>query len=169
VHYADLRQYLLPVPKDAVLKEDGWESAEDFVSGMAGGSLTGQLNDAGLRRIAWRGWTSEDGRHLLVELFQFPDHSAAYALGAHLASAVPHKVGKAEDVVPKYTVPGLGDTTEDLAVRRFDTVEGLAGQIERRAVFRSGDVVAVVTDTAPPGVSDVSIDQVLLLQAEMLQ
>ncbi|NUR29768.1 MAG: hypothetical protein HOV83_28620 [Catenulispora sp.] len=169
VHYADLRQYLLPVPKGAVLKEDGWEPAKDFVSAMESASLAERLNDAGLRRIAWRGWTSEDGQHIVIELFQFPDHAAAYALENDLVAAVPRKVGKPETVVPKYTVPVLGDTTEDLAVRRFDTVEGLPGQIGRRAVFRSGDVVAVVTSTAPKKISDVSIDQVLLLQAEMLQ
>ncbi|GAA1997573.1 hypothetical protein [Catenulispora subtropica] len=170
VHYGDLRRYLLPVPKGAVLKEDGWEPAKDFAAGMDGAVLAGRLNDAGLRRIAWRGWVAKDGQHTVVELFQFADHAGAFAMEGDLESAEPRKAMNAEDVVPKVTVPGFGDDTADVAVRKFDVVEGAPGRIERRAAFRTGDVVAVVTTTAVKGdAGDVAIGQVLLLQAEMLR
>ncbi|MFL6117899.1 MAG: hypothetical protein ACJ786_42075 [Catenulispora sp.] len=169
VHFGDLRRYLLPAPKGAVVKEDGWEPVADFVSGVDSPSLPGRLNDAGLRRIAWRGWTMADGQHTVVELFQFPDHQAAYALEDSLTTGLPQRVGAGEAVVPIVTVPTLGDATEDAAMRKFDKVDGLPGQKERRTVFRAGDVVAIVTTTAPKGVGDAPTAQVLLLQAEMLR
>lgn len=169
VHFGDLRQYLLPAPKGAMAKEDGWEPVAGFESSIDSHSLPGQLYDAGLRRIAWRGWMTPDGQHTVVELFQFPDHQAAYALEESLATGLPRKAGKGEPVVPIVTVPTLGDATEDVAMRKFDQVDGLPGQVGRRLVFRNGDVVAIVTTTAPKRVGDVPTDQVLLLQAEMLR
>ena len=117
---------------------------------MESASLPERLNDAGLRRIAWRGWTSEDGQHTVIELFQFPDHGAAYALENDLASSIPRKAGKADSVVPKYTVPVLGDTTEDVAVRRFNTVEGLPGQIERPSAVRARGARRAADRPTPP-------------------
>ncbi|MFD0637992.1 hypothetical protein ACFQ9X_47010 [Catenulispora yoronensis] len=168
-HFGDLRRYLIAAPKGAVAVEEGWEKSSEFTDDILNAAIVGQLYDAGLQRIARRGWTAADGQHTVVELLQFPDHQAAYAVEKELAMGAPRKFGKAEDVVPTFTVPVLGDTTEEIAVRRFDTVDGLPGQMGRRAVFRNGDLLVVVTATAPVKVTDVAIDQVLTLQAEMLQ
>ncbi|OLE20509.1 MAG: hypothetical protein AUG49_24885 [Catenulispora sp. 13_1_20CM_3_70_7] len=169
VHYGDLRRYLLPAPKGAVVKEDGWEPVTDFLSAIQSPVMPGRFYDAGLRRIAWRGWTTPDGQHTVVELLQFPDHDAAFTSEDVLKTWAPPKVGKREDGPPVVTVPAFGDLTQEVAMRKFDEVDGLPGQVERRAVFRDGDVVAIVTTTAPKLVGDLPTDQVLLLQAEMLR
>ena len=57
-------------------------------------------------------------------------------------------------------------TTILLTTHYMDEAQHLA---DRLVILRSGDVVAVVKSTAPQSLSDVSIDQVLLLQAELLQ
>ena len=169
IHYGDLRQYLLPAPSGAVVKEDGWEPVADFESSLSGTEVSDHLYDAGLRHVARRGWSTPDGQHTVVELLQFPDHQAAYDVENDLAGATPAKADHAELVVPQVTIRGFGDETYNLAVHRFDQVTGLPGHLERRVVFQTGDVVAVVTTTAPAKVPDTPTEQVVMLQAEMLR
>jgi hypothetical protein len=169
IHYDDLRQYLLPAPSGAAVKEDGWEPVADFEASMSGSDVAGRLSDAGLRHVARRGWRAPDGQHTVVELLQFPDHQAAYSVESMLDSATPAKAGRAESVVPTVTLASFGDETVTVAVHKFDQVDGLPGQIERRVVFQSGDVVAIVTTTAPGKVPDTPTEQVVMLQAQMLR
>jgi len=169
VHYGDLRQYLLPTPSGAVRNEDGWESVADFESSLSGSDVSNHLYDAGLRRVARRGWTAADGQHTVIELLQFPDHDAAYNVDNLLDTATLTKAANAENVVPEVTIRGFEDETYNLAVHKLDQVTGLPGHIERRVVFQSGDVVAIVTSTAPTGTPDTPTEQVVMLQAEMLR
>lgn len=169
VHYGDLRQYLLPTPSGAVRNEDGWESVADFESSLSGSDVSNHLYDAGLRRVARRGWTAADGQHTVIELLQFPDHDAAYNVDNLLDTATLTKAANAENVVPEVTIRGFEDETYNLAVHKLDQVTGLPGHIERRVVFQSGDVVAIVTTTAPTGTPDTPTEQVVMLQAEMLR
>ncbi|MEY9891822.1 hypothetical protein ABIA31_005494 [Catenulispora sp. MAP5-51] len=168
-HYGDLRQYLVPAPVGVVPKESGWEAVADFENSLSGSDVSGHLYDAGISRVAWRGWTAPDGQHTVVELVQFPDHEAAFSVAKLLDNAALAKASRPESVVPELTVPGFGDDTSAAVIRRFDQVVGLPGQVERRVVFQSGDVVAIVTSTAPAKVSDTPTVQVALLEAGMLR
>ncbi|MEY9907138.1 hypothetical protein ABIA35_003363 [Catenulispora sp. MAP12-49] len=168
-HYGDLRQYLVPAPVGVVPKESGWEAVADFENSLSGSDVSGHLYDAGISRVAWRGWTAPDGQHTVVELVQFPDHEAAFSVARLLDNAALAKASRPESVVPELTVPGFGDDTSAAVIRRFDQVVGLPGQVERRVVFQSGDVVAIVTSTAPAKVSDTPTVQVALLEAGMLR
>jgi hypothetical protein len=167
-HYNDLRQYLVPAPIGTVAKDD-WEPISEFDAPLAETNIAGQLGDAGLRHVARRSWTTPDGQHTVIELLQFPDHQAAYGVQDKLDSTTPSKVGKPRTVVPLLTVASFGDDTLKLALRTFDQVDGQPGKAERRVVFVSGDVIAVVTTTAPAGVSDVPTTQVVSLEAQMLR
>lgn len=169
IHYGDLRQYLLPTPSGAVRDEDGWESIADFESSLSGSDVSNHLYDAGLRRVARRGWTAADGQHTVIELLQFPDHEAAYNVDNLLDTATLTKAANAENVVPQVTIRGFADETYNLAVHKLDQVTGLPGHMERRVVFQSGDVVAIITTTAPTGTPDTPTEQVVMLQAEMLR
>ncbi|NUR58981.1 MAG: hypothetical protein HOV87_09945 [Catenulispora sp.] len=161
----------MPAPKAATLKEDGWEPIADFDAATISARVPGHFFEAGLRHIARRGWIAPDGQHTVVELLQFPDHQAAYALETDLVAGPPQAFGKPEKstATTTLTVPNLGDTTEDVTVQTFDSVEGHAGQVARRAVFRTGDVVAIVTATGPEKVGTVALDQEIMLQAELLR
>jgi hypothetical protein len=152
-----------------VPKEDGWESVADFDSSLTGTDAANHLYDEGLRHIARRGWSTPDGQHTVVELLQFPDHQAAFAVQGMLDSTTPKKAGQQRNVVPQLTVPSFGDATFNVALRTFDAVDGLPGKEERRVVFGSGDVIAIVTATAPGTVPDVPTEQVVLLEAQMLR
>jgi len=169
IHYGDLRQYLLPAPTGAVPKEDGWEPVAGFESSISGSDVSNHLYDAALRHVAWRGWSAADGQHTVIELLQFPDDEAASDVEAMVDNASLAKASKPEGAVPKVTVRPFGDLAQSVTVHKFDQVDGLPGQVERRVVFASGDVVAVVTTTAPAGVSDLTTEQVAMLQAEMLR
>ena len=169
VHYGDLRQYLLPAPTGAVREEDGWEPVADLESSFSGSDVSDHLYDAGLRRVARRGWTAADGQHTVVELLQFPDHDAAYGVCDMIDSADSAKAGGAEQGVSQVTVRGFDDETYNRPMHKFDQVNGLPGHLERRVVFQTGDVVAIVTTTAPTGSPDTPTEQVVMLQAEMLR
>ncbi|WP_194925356.1 hypothetical protein [Catenulispora pinisilvae] len=168
-HYGDLRQYLLPAPDGAVPKEDDWESVADFGSSLTDADVSNHLYDAGLRHVARRGWTMPDGQHTVVELLQFPDHQAAYAVQDMVNDAALAKTGREEYVVPVVTVSSFGDATFNVGVRTFDDVTGQPGHKERRVVFGAGDVVAVVTTTEPAAVPVVPTEQVAMLEAQMLR
>ncbi|MEY9934296.1 hypothetical protein ABH926_008961 [Catenulispora sp. GP43] len=168
-HYGDLRQYLVPAPVGAVPKESGWESVADFENSLSGNDVSAHLYDAGVRRVAWRGWVAVDGQHTVVELVQFPDHEAAFSVASLLDGASLAKASGPESVVPLLTLPSFGVATSTAALHKFDQVSGLPGQVERRVVFQSGDVVAVVTSTAPRKVPDTPTEQVALLEAAMLR
>lgn len=169
IHYDDLRQYLVAAPVGLTPTEDGWEPVTDFDASLSGTNLPDHLADEGLRHVARRGWRTLDGQHTVVELLQFPDRQSAYAMQGMLDTASQAHAGKARDVVPQLTVTSLGDYTFKTALRTFDEVDGMPGQRERRVVFESGDVVAIITTTAPAAVPDVPTEQVVLLQAQMLR
>jgi len=79
-HHADLRALVLPAPRGAtetakLRGSDGWLATEDFLAEFPfeedRDTLRLKLTDAGLRHIAARGWTTEDGTRTRVYLLRF--------------------------------------------------------------------------------------------------
>ncbi|MEU9405266.1 hypothetical protein AB0E08_06120 [Streptomyces sp. NPDC048281] len=84
-HYADLRALVLPAPKgaraDASLNgTDDWLATETFLKEFSLApdreDVAQRLTDNGLRHIAARGWTTDDGTHTRVYLLQFDTGAA---------------------------------------------------------------------------------------------
>ena len=96
VHYADLRALLLPAPKGAkadkaLAGRDGWLAKKDFLSVYGSkedrDDLGQVLTDHGLRHVAARGWTAQDGTRTRIYLLQFDSGQVADVLQQdHLTS-----------------------------------------------------------------------------------
>ncbi|MGX1301826.1 hypothetical protein RKD35_003314 [Streptomyces albogriseolus] len=117
-HHADLRALLLPAPKGA--KENralrgaqGWLPADVFLKEIAEkedrDEFRQRLVDWGLRHIAARGWTTEDGTRTRIYLLRFD--TAAVADDRFHGVLFPysgpaHRVTGTENVVGDETLPG---------------------------------------------------------------
>ncbi|MFI1359112.1 hypothetical protein ACH4TV_36920 [Streptomyces sp. NPDC020898] len=79
-HHADLRALVLPAPEGATEDKtlrgsDGWLTPWIFLSEFAEAQqrhdFDEKLVDVGLRHVAARGWTTEDGTHTRIYLLRF--------------------------------------------------------------------------------------------------
>lgn len=77
IHYADLRELLLPAPAGATVDKKlkgGWVTPERFASEFhksARPSIVTRLEEGTLRHIAARGWTMPDGTSNRIYLLRF--------------------------------------------------------------------------------------------------
>ncbi|MGW1181613.1 hypothetical protein ACWD7Y_07600 [Streptomyces drozdowiczii] len=77
IHYADLRELLLPAPAGATVDKKlkgGWVTPEQFASeflGIERHGIVTNLQEGTLRHIAARGWTMPDGTSNRIYLLQF--------------------------------------------------------------------------------------------------
>ena len=179
-HDADLRQYLLPAPVGA--KPDaaypgasGWYPVKDFLNGLAyADSLTGDLGEYGLRRIAAEGWTTPDGQHTVVELLQFPDNYGASRFDETLATNGLAQVTDRVDTGEVVQFPDLDGTSGHIDIQHYSTVKSdapklIAPKEGRSATFTVGDVDVLVITTGPAHMPDAPTEQIVLLQAAMLR
>ncbi|GHE99888.1 hypothetical protein GCM10014715_65070 [Streptomyces spiralis] len=178
-HHADLRALLLPAPRGA--REDkalrgtgGWLAKKDFLAEYARPQdrteLAQQLTDHGLRHIAARGWTSQDGTHTRIYLLQFDTAAVVDDLAE----------GKLLQYdSPGYALRGAGTSVFDADFpieARNDDIPGTyyveskpygAEQV-RQAYLRAGDVLAVVVQSRKGAARAVPFQQTVTLQSELL-
>lgn len=177
-HYADLRALLLPAPRGATEDKalrgsDGWLATKDFLAEyqvQQDREEFGQkLVDAGLRHIAARGWTTQDGTHTRVYLLQFDTAEVADRMRA--------------DVAPFdeawYQVRGTDASHLDAdfpAAAAVDDVQHSAyvedgahgAEQVRHAYLAAGDVLAVVLQTRKGTAAAVPFQQTVTLQSQLL-
>lgn len=90
IHYADVRDLLLPAPAGSVPDKKltgGWVSSSLFVSEFAEDDrshLAQVLQDSALRHTTARGWTMPDGTSSRIYLLQFNSVGFSTALGDEL-------------------------------------------------------------------------------------
>ncbi|MFK4145743.1 hypothetical protein [Streptomyces sp. NPDC004065] len=177
-HYADLRALVLPAPRgareDKALRgSDGWLATRDFLAEYSDRKDRAELGqrfaDSGLRHIAARGWTTEDGTRTRVYLLQFGT--------AEVADQMQYEAG--------------GANTADRPVRgaqvsRLDASFPLAAKVEnvsryiygesrpygeeqvRHAYLLAGDVLAMIVQSREGAVAAVPFQQTVTLQSELL-
>ncbi|GGV84748.1 hypothetical protein GCM10010294_63420 [Streptomyces griseoloalbus] len=177
-HHADLRALLLPAPKgtgenEALRGSDGWLATEDFLKEYAKedrDAFRQQLVDGGLRHIAARGWTTEDGTRTRVYLLQFD--TAAVVEDTFFRPLFPygapsHPVRGAVTVGPDETFP------EEAAVagvqgRFYAESRPYAAEHDRQAYLAAGDVLAVVLQSRKGTAHAVPFRQTVVLQSQLL-
>ncbi len=176
IHYADLRQLLLPAPAGATVDpklNGGWVSDDAYLAGYGKeerARLKVALGDSPLRHIAARGWTTPDGTTTRVHLLRFS--SVAYADRFRIDSL---KSGDADEELP-------------LGVAEAEIIDGASGDVRvpevtayayqekkpygpeqtRWAYITAGDTLAMVTQTRKGGALAVPFQQTLALQAQLL-
>jgi hypothetical protein len=178
-HYADLRALLLPAPRgareDKALRgTDGWLAKKDFLAEYErpeDRSEFGQLlTDHGLRHIAARGWTTQDGTDTRIYLLHFDTASVV----DHLAE------GKLDQYnSPGYEIRGAGASAFDDAYPTAARVEDVLGNFYvenkpygdeqvRQAYLHAGDVFAVIVQSRKGAAPAVPFQQTVALQSELL-
>ncbi|WP_369247533.1 hypothetical protein [Streptomyces sp. R41] len=178
-HYADLRKLVLPAPKgakaDAALRgEDGWLATKTFLAEYAEKSdrdTVGQkLTDYGLRHIAARGWTTEDGTHTRIYLLQFDTAGVADEL---------FTTDLANYDSPQYPVRGAALTERDEKfperaavdeVTRLSYVESKPYGAEqvRQAYLSAGDTLALIVQSRKGTAQAVPFQQTVILESQLL-
>ncbi|MFF7448194.1 MULTISPECIES: hypothetical protein [unclassified Streptomyces] len=177
-HYADLRELLLPAPAGAkadkeLSGKDGWLAKKDFIAAYdpdqdldALGQL---LTDHGLRHIAARGWTTQDGTRTRIYLLQFDTAAVVDSVQNQLA----------DPTAPAYDVRGAADVLidEDIPLKaQVDNVERFAytetkpygAEQLRHSYLVSGDVFGLVVQSRKGGAKAVPFQQTVVLQSQLL-
>ncbi|WP_443054585.1 hypothetical protein [Streptomyces sp. NBC_00334] len=179
-HYADLRDLLLPLPEGATADrelrgKDGWLRTETFLSEYQEESdrdaLRLQLVDAGLRHIAARGWTADDGTHTRIYLLQFG--TAAVVDNLHTMELAPYDrpayaVRGTETVESDEDFPEAAES-DDVLTSVYTEPEPYGGEQVREAYLGAGDVLAVVLQSRAGGAGEVPFQQTVALQTRLLR
>ena len=178
-HHADLRALLLPAPEGAEENEalrgsDGWLATEDFLGEFTEKAdrddFRQRLVDGGLRHIAARGWTTEDGTRTRVYLLQFDtaamvDDRFHGVLFPYSGPAYPVRGAEAvvsdEDFPEEATVPGVTRTA-------YVESTPYGAEQDRQAYLAAGDVLAVVLQSRKGTAPAVPFQQTVVLQSQLL-
>ncbi|MGW7043944.1 hypothetical protein ACWGDT_14740 [Streptomyces avermitilis] len=178
-HYADLRALLLPAPEgakeDRALRgEDGWLPAKTFVAEYAGkddrDTVRQLLADNGLRHIAARGWTTQDGTRTRIYLLQF---DTAAVVDDLLSSEL------TDYDAPRYALRGAAQMSRDEKFPESTWVEGVDRAVfaesrpygreqDRQAYLGASDTLAVVAQSGAGGAKAVPFQQTVTLQSQLL-
>ncbi|MEU6221246.1 hypothetical protein ABZ845_27630 [Streptomyces sp. NPDC047022] len=177
-HYADQRALLLPAPHgaraDAALRgTDGWLPAKTFLAEFATGgdrAEVGQLlTQYGLRHIAARGWTTEDGTHTRIYLLQFDTETVVNRMmySELVSYGIPHyAVREAGDIKLDDEFPAaIGGKVSRLA---YAESKPYGDEQVREAYLAAGDTLAVVLQSRKGAAPAVPFQQTVALQSELL-
>ncbi|MGW1958299.1 hypothetical protein ACWCPI_37060 [Streptomyces sp. NPDC001920] len=177
-HYADLRALVLPAPEgaeeDPALRgEDGWLDTKGFLAEYPvrgeREELRQKLVDSGLRHVAARGWTTQDGTHSRVYLLHFDTAAMVDELVTDIA---PYSG-------PAYKVRGTDASVMDNAFAEvpwpgeyprlaFTESEPYGAEQVRQAYLSAGDVLAVVIQSRKGTAKAVPFQQTVTLQSQLL-
>ncbi|MGV9337943.1 hypothetical protein [Streptomyces sp. NPDC003688] len=176
-HYADLRALVLPAPRgatsDPALKgDDGWVTMKDLLAPYTEESrpdVRQMLVDNGLRHIAARGWTTPDGTHTRIYLFQFGTAAVAEdVLGRQFTGYAEPRYQVAD--ADAYALEEPFPAARVKGVSRVDFTEAKPYGKEqlRMAYLGAGDTVAMITQTRRGGAAAIPFWQTVTLQSELL-
>ncbi|MFB7357961.1 hypothetical protein [Streptomyces gardneri] len=176
IHYADVRQLLLPAPAGATVDpglNGGWVTEEAFLSGYGKeqrARVAQVLRDSALRHITARAWTMPDGTTTRVHLLKFT--SVAFA-DQFRVDAV--QAGEAEEALPAGVSEGeivegaAGDVRiPDVTAYAYREAKPYGPEQTLWAYVTAGDTVALITQTRKGGALAVPFQQTLVLQAQLL-
>ncbi|GAA3981844.1 hypothetical protein [Streptomyces plumbiresistens] len=177
-HHADLRALVLPAPvgaaEDKALRgSDGWLATKDFLAAYEAEEreeFRQQLIDDGLRHIAARGWTTEDGTHTRIYLLHFD--TAAVVDEAFSTDIAPYGS-------PGLLLRGAGSSVfdEDFPEQaRVDDVQRsvyteskpYGAEHVRQAYLAAGDVLALIIQSRKGTAKAVPFQQTVTLQSQLL-
>ncbi|MDL5202392.1 hypothetical protein [Streptomyces sp. ALI-76-A] len=176
-HHADLRALVLPAPEGATGDKalrgaDGWLATKDFLAEYEPEERDGlrqQLTDHGLRHIAARGWTTQDGTHTRVYLLRFDTAAVVDELYTDLAAAAgpTHLARGADSLAFDDQFP---ESARPDDVQRSVYVENkpYGGEQVRQAYLSAGDVLGVIVQSREGGARSVPFQQTVVLQSQLL-
>ena len=127
------------------------------------------LTDHGLRHIAARGWTTEDGTRTRIYLLQFGTGVVADAVYREFTSfdGPAHALRGAAETRFDDDYPAAADPL-DITRYAYDEVKPYGAEQVRQAYLRVGDVIALVVQSRKGTAEAVPFWQTVALQSEPL-
>ncbi|MEU3481403.1 hypothetical protein ACI2LO_26200 [Streptomyces sp. NPDC033754] len=177
IHYADVRQLLLPAPAGATVDP---EPKGGFVSTDAYLALYGKefraemkaaLADSTLRHIAARSWTTPDGTRTSIHLLRFGSVAYAQDFGD---TSVQYSAADGPKALPDGVRSLVTEKfTDDIQVPdtlryAFREKQPYGPAQTRWAYVHAGDTIALITQTRKGEAPDVPFRQTVTLQAQLL-
>ncbi len=179
-HHADLRALLLPPPDGAepdrtLPGAGGWLATRKFIAQYASRedreALDRLFTDHGLRRIAARGWTAQDGTHTRVYLLQFATAAVVDAIDEQ-------QVFTGYDA-PRYALRGASEVHADESFPVEAEVAGVRHHVYaepepygaeqvREAYLTAGDTLALIVQSRKDGAAAIPFQQTVVLQSRLL-
>ncbi|WP_367322213.1 hypothetical protein [Streptomyces sp. HUAS ZL42] len=177
-HYADLRALVLPAPagatQDKALRgSDGWLATKDFLAEYADADerteLGQRLVDNGLRHIAARGWTTQDGTRTRVYLLQFGTGAVVDSVFGRISpySSPTYRVQGTDESKYDEDFPAVTQLT-GIQRSTYVEVKPYGPEQVRQAYLAAGDVLAVVLQTRKGTADAVPFQQTVVLQSQLL-
>ncbi|MFE0726911.1 hypothetical protein [Streptomyces antibioticus] len=177
-HLADVRRLLLPAPAGATEDKglrgaDGWLATKDFLAIYSEADDREEaaqvLTDNGLRHIAARGWTTEDGTRTGIYLLQFDTAPTATGVCSEFN----------DGISPAYDTRGADSwdfddgfptdaAIEGIDRHVYDEVKPYGAEHLRQAYLCAGDVVAVIVQARKGSAAAVPFQQTVVLQSQLL-
>jgi hypothetical protein len=129
-----------------------------------------KLTDNGLRHIAARGWTTQDGTHTRIYLLQFDTATVAEALltgDLTNYSSPTHAVRGADSYERDEDFPDAAKV-DDVSLVPYTETAPYGGEQIRQAYLGAGDTLAVITQSRKGTAKAVPFRQTVTLQSELL-
>ncbi|MFI5985323.1 hypothetical protein ACIBEA_31255 [Streptomyces sp. NPDC051555] len=182
IHYAALSQLLLPAPEgstpDESLKadKDGMVTQDRFLAEFSGKFhdrvVQGLGEDAALRQIAGRGWTTPDGTATRVYLLRF--HSSGFVASFEgCKSGMQLQGADSFDLDSAWSKALIGQATkgrmDHTAVTTFVEEKPYGPQQTKVGCIQAGDLLGMVIQTRKDAVTDVPFHQTVILQDQLLE
>ncbi|WP_105974100.1 hypothetical protein [Streptomyces geranii] len=180
VHYADLRALVLPAPEGATEDKalrgsDGWLAPRvlltEFAEAGERDTFRQKLVDDGLRHIAARGWTTEDGTHTRIYLLRFEsaavvDDLFAADFAAFSSSGLQMRGTEQAEVDEDF--PEQAARTEDIQPAVYVESEPYGAEQVRYAYLAAGDTLALIMQSRKGEALAVPFQQTVTLQGQLL-
>ncbi|MFE4828423.1 hypothetical protein [Streptomyces sp. NPDC056672] len=176
IHYADVRELLLPAPAGATADKKltgGWVDVERYLSEYAPeerAALRISLRDYAVRHIAARGWTMPDGTASRVYLLRF--QSVAFALtyeseeiGDGLTAGIPLAAAPSTELDEGWA---KGDVVPNTLSKVYTEPKPYGPTQVRQAYVLAGDTLALIVQEKKGGAAAVPFHQTVMLQNQLL-
>ncbi|MFE4175260.1 hypothetical protein ACFRR7_24990 [Streptomyces sp. NPDC056909] len=176
IHYADVRELLLPAPAGATADKKltgGWVDVERYLSEYAPeerAALRISLRDYAVRHIAARGWTMPDGTTSRVYLLRF--QSVAFALtyeseeiGDGLTAGIPLAAAPSTELDEGWA---KDDVVPNTLSKVYTEPKPYGPTQVRQAYVLAGDTLALIVQEKKGGAAAVPFHQTVMLQNQLL-
>ncbi|MDX2544860.1 hypothetical protein ACOT81_25545 [Streptomyces sp. WI04-05B] len=183
IHHADLRALVLPAPEGATEDKalrgsDGWLAPgvllREFAEAGERDTFRQKLVDSGLRHIAARGWTTEDGTHTRIYLLRFEGAAVVdklFADGFAVYTSAGYQMrgtGLAAEVDEDFLLK-VGDADDIPQPAAYVEAKPYGAEQVRYAYQTAGDTLAVILQSRKGEALAVPFQQTVTLQRQLLR
>ncbi|MFJ8107555.1 hypothetical protein [Streptomyces sp. NPDC096132] len=178
-HYADLRALVLPAPEGATQDKaldgsDGWLATKDFLKEFdetRREDIQQKLVDAGLRHVAARGWTTQDGTNTRIYLLRFGTVAVTEEVISEdfTTYGSPVYPARGADTYERDEDFPVAPQSKNVALTPYVESEPYGTEQARLAYLSAGDVMAVIVQSRKGTMPAIPFQQTVVLQSQLLE